>query len=82
MRSSLRHVTAALLVLFCTIQSAHPNSSGSDTVNHNQLHYIIIIESATAVTTLAGLAVLWYAGYPQSSFHFINDNGEWLQMDK
>lgn len=24
----------------------------------------------------------WYAGYPKSSFHFFNDNGEWNQMDK
>lgn len=25
---------------------------------------------------------LWYKEYPQSSFHFFNDNDEWLQMDK
>jgi hypothetical protein len=25
---------------------------------------------------------LWYADYPKSDFHFINDNGEWMQMDK
>ncbi|WP_315815813.1 DUF2279 domain-containing protein [Paraflavitalea speifideaquila] len=24
----------------------------------------------------------WYADYPKESFHFFNDNGEWLQMDK
>jgi hypothetical protein len=24
----------------------------------------------------------WYSQYPQSSFHFFNDNREWLQMDK
>jgi hypothetical protein len=24
----------------------------------------------------------WYAHYPRSSFHFFNDNGEWLQVDK
>lgn len=24
----------------------------------------------------------WYANYPQSSFHFFNDNHEWNQMDK
>jgi hypothetical protein len=24
----------------------------------------------------------WYADYPKSSFHFFNDNQEWLQMDK
>lgn len=24
----------------------------------------------------------WYAGYPRSSFHFFDDNGEWNLMDK
>jgi hypothetical protein len=25
---------------------------------------------------------LWYADYPRSNFRFINDNADWLQMDK
>jgi hypothetical protein len=32
--------------------------------------------------TMTGLYQLWYKDYPQSSFHFINDNKEWLYMDK
>jgi hypothetical protein len=32
--------------------------------------------------THAALYQLWYKGYPSSSFHFFNDNHEWLQMDK
>lgn len=32
--------------------------------------------------TMAGLYATWYSKYPQSSFHFFNDNREWLQMDK
>jgi uncharacterized protein YfiM (DUF2279 family) len=44
---------------------------------------ILLISEATAYTVaLVGLNQLWYAGYPRSSFHFINDNDEWLQMDK
>jgi len=44
---------------------------------------ILLISEATAYTVaLVGLNQLWYANYPKSSFHFINDNGEWLQMDK
>jgi hypothetical protein len=31
---------------------------------------------------LVGLNELWYADYPRSSFHYVNDNAEWLQMDK
>ncbi|MDI1234110.1 MAG: DUF2279 domain-containing protein [bacterium] len=35
-------------------------------------------------TALAHLALsqIWYKDYPQSKFHFFNDNKEWLQMDK
>jgi len=44
---------------------------------------ILLISEATAYTfALVGLNQMWYADYPKSSFHFINDNGEWLQMDK
>ncbi len=28
------------------------------------------------------LSTTWYSEFDQSSFHFYNDNGEWLQMDK
>jgi uncharacterized protein YfiM (DUF2279 family) len=32
--------------------------------------------------TMAGLYSAWYKKYPQSRFHFFNDNAEWLQVDK
>lgn len=44
---------------------------------------ILLISEATAYTVaLVGLNQLWYADYTRSNFHFINDNAEWLQMDK
>ena len=58
------------------------NSGDTNLVNRKLLGGIIVFESIAAVTSLSGLYVLWYADYPQSSFHFINDNKEWLQMDK
>ena len=48
-----------------------------------QKRNILLITEASAYTiALAGLNQLWYANYPKSNFHFINDNNEWLQMDK
>lgn len=32
--------------------------------------------------SLIVLSKLWYAGYPHSSFHFFNDDAEWMLMDK
>ncbi len=37
---------------------------------------------ATGSLTIAGLNQLWYKDYPRSSFHWFNDNREWMQMDK
>ena len=31
---------------------------------------------------MVGLNAAWYKGYPRSNFHFFNDDGEWLQIDK
>ena len=43
---------------------------------------LVISEAAIGTATLVGLNQIWYADYPRSNFHFINDNAEWLQMDK
>jgi hypothetical protein len=32
--------------------------------------------------SLMMLQQAWYSQYPQNSFHFFNDNDQWLQMDK
>jgi len=32
--------------------------------------------------TMVGLYSDWYKNYPQTNFHFFNDNAEWMQVDK
>lgn len=54
----------------------------SDSLNHSRRNGVIITESALGGLTLIGLNQLWYKDYPQSNFHTLNDNNEWLQMDK
>ncbi|MGV9004846.1 DUF2279 domain-containing protein [Flavobacterium sp.] len=54
----------------------------ADSLNVNRRSAVIISESIIASVTLVGLNQLWYADYPKSDFHFINDNADWLQMDK
>ena len=53
-----------------------------DTLNKKRLKTLVISEVAIGSAALIGLNQLWYADYPRSNFHFINDNAEWLQMDK
>lgn len=54
----------------------------SDTLNLKRQNTVIVTEAALASATLIGLNQIWYADYSRSNFHFINDNNEWLQMDK
>lgn len=54
----------------------------ADSLNTGRRNGVIIAESVFAVGTYAALNQLWYADYDRSDFHFINDNAEWMQMDK
>jgi uncharacterized protein YfiM (DUF2279 family) len=54
----------------------------SDTLNKKRLNTLVISEAVIGSATLIALNQLWYADYPRTNFHFINDNAEWLQMDK
>lgn len=51
-------------------------------LNKKRRNILLISEASVYTISLVGLNQLWYTDYPKSSFHFINDNGEWLQMDK
>ena len=54
----------------------------SDSLNKSRRNTLVITEATTASIALIGLNHLWYADYPHSNLHSINDNQEWLQMDK
>ena len=54
----------------------------SDSLNQKRQNSVFITEAVLASGALIGLNQLWYADYPKSNFHFINDNSEWMQMDK
>ena len=54
----------------------------SDSLNKKRQNSVFVTEAVLASGALIGLNQLWYADYAQSDFHFINDNSEWMQMDK
>ncbi len=54
----------------------------SDSLNISRRNTVVISEAALAGITLVGLNQLWYADYERSKLHTLNDNNEWLQMDK
>jgi hypothetical protein len=76
-----------LLILFVSVLSQAQSSINtflkpSDTLNKPRRTGVYVGESVFLGATLIGLNQLWYKDYPKSNFHFINDNGQWLQMDK
>lgn len=54
----------------------------SDTLNKPRRNAVIISEVSLAAFTLIGLNELWYSDFERSKFQFVNDNNQWLQMDK
>lgn len=73
-----------LCVITCGFSQEKLNAflTPSDTLNKPRRTTLIITETVVAATALVGLNQLWYADYPKSDFHAINDNADWLQMDK
>ncbi|MCB2221907.1 MAG: YfiM family protein [Bacteroidetes bacterium] len=53
-----------------------------DSLNKKRLRYVVGGQAAIYATSLTLLYQAWYKDYPQSNFHWFNDNNEWLQMDK
>ncbi|WP_242134870.1 DUF2279 domain-containing protein [Aestuariivivens marinum] len=54
----------------------------SDTLNITRRNTVIISEASFVTISLIGLNQLWYSDFERSKFHVINDNNQWLQMDK
>ncbi|MFL1011347.1 DUF2279 domain-containing protein [Flavisericum labens] len=54
----------------------------SDSLNISRRNTIIVTEASLSALTIVGLDQLWYADYDRSRFHVVNDNDQWLQMDK
>lgn len=54
----------------------------SPVLNYKRLALFTGTAAVAYTGTLVGLNNLWYADYARSSFHFFDDSGEWLQIDK
>ncbi|MCH7534812.1 MAG: DUF2279 domain-containing protein [Bacteroidetes bacterium] len=70
------------LVLSLNAQDVAPHPSDSSQLNKKRLTGVVITESTVYLASVIGLSQLWYKDFPKSKFHFFNDNGQWMQMDK
>ena len=75
-----------IFLVFMAFALNAQDSSYIDNSNYNldiRKRNVLLISEASAYTiSLVLLNQLWYSEYPRSRFHFINDNLEWMQMDK
>ena len=54
----------------------------SDSINKPRQSGVYIGESVALGATLIGLNQIWYKDYPQSNFHFFNDNDNGCKLIK
>ncbi len=84
MKIRTTHILFIFLISFSVFSQSSTETflEPSDTLNTSRRNTVYITEASLAAISLVGLNQLWYADYPQSKFHTLNDNDEWLQMDK
>jgi hypothetical protein len=76
---SIRIIALLAAASFC-FNPSHAQQTAKDSCS--RITYTIAGTGAVYAASMTGLYSLWYKDYPQSGFHFFNDNAEWLQMDK
>lgn len=85
--AGIHRILKALLILVVPVLLCPNELWAQDTLPVNAPHnrrlgLVIATGSVAYAGSIAGLYSLWYKDYPQSSFHFFNDNREWMGMDK
>ncbi|MCF7561708.1 YfiM family protein [Sabulilitoribacter multivorans] len=80
----IKHIIFFVLLPILTFSQSKLDSflTKSDSLNKPRRNLVVISEASFAGITLIGLNQLWYSDFDRSKFHTINDNDEWLQMDK
>lgn len=82
---NIRKLVFAVTLLICGSTAAQTFDAffaPSDTLNTSRRNYTIGAGLSAGIGGLLALNSLWYRDYPKASFHFVNDNAQWLQMDK
>lgn len=68
-----------ILLSFNNLQA---QDSTQNTINKKRLTGVIVTGATLYTGSMIALNEVWYKNQGRSSFHFFNDNNEWLQMDK
>lgn len=81
-----RYICLFIILAFISERSYSQGNTGffeaSPQFNKGRFVAVVGTEALLLTATSIGLQSLWYKKYHYQKFHFFNDNGEWLQMDK
>lgn len=82
--SVIKYLLLCVLLPLLSVSQSNIDSflTSNDTLNKHRRNAVAFSEASLGIVTLIGLNQLWYADYDSSKFHTIDDNNEWLQMDK
>lgn len=80
----IKHITLFVLLPILSFSQSNLDKflTTSDSLNKPRRNAVAITEATVGSLTLIGLNQLWYSDFERSKFHTVNDNAEWLQMDK
>ena len=79
----MKRLKLTLLLLILTILTTQAQYvSRPDTIYKNRLRTTVIAAGALYGVTMTTLWYLWYNDYAHTQFHWINDNAEWMHLDK
>jgi hypothetical protein len=74
-----------IIFLYCFSLNAFSFAQPDSLISTKSQRDKLILAGSSGALTVGSLVYLnqaWYADYKTSSFHFFNDNNEWLHMDK
>ena len=72
----------AILLIFSTLFASAQDTLLDNARVRRNVKIVLGTEATLYAASMTGLYFAWYADYPQTGFHFYNDNSEWMLMDK
>lgn len=78
----MKKALLAILLIFSVLSASSQDTLRDPAKVKRNVKIVVGTELALYAVSMTGLYFAWYADYPQSNFHFYNDNVEWMQMDK
>ena len=78
----MRKAVLAILLIFSVLSASAQDTLQNDAKVRRNVKIVLGTEAGLYAVSMTGLYFAWYADYPQTSFHFYDDNAEWMLMDK